>query len=49
MQISMPRMGPEPLILLFEQQKMTHVFDRRVTAVVLYQCIALHLHFITDW
>jgi hypothetical protein len=45
MQISMPRMGPEPLIFLFEQQKMTHAFDRRITAVVFHHRTALHLHF----
>jgi hypothetical protein len=48
MQISMPRTGPEPFNFLFEQQKMTHAFDCRVTAVVLYHCTALHLHFIRN-
>ena len=49
MQISMLRMGPESLIFLFEEQKMTHAFDRRVTAVVFHHPTALHLHFTPKW
>ena len=49
MPISMPRMGSEPSIPLFQQQKLTPALDRGVTAVDLYHCTGLHLHFVPNW
>jgi hypothetical protein len=48
-QISMPGKGSEPLIPVFEQQKIKHASDRGVIAVGSYQCAHQHLQFLLNW